>query len=96
MRLSRMTVLWIVRYVPPPVSANTAMRECCGAVRRTSVTAVKPDGRRNRDPPRYAGATVWLIAACSIMVALGHHLLGPVARRIVALGAVALAALPAS
>lgn len=44
--------------------------------------------------PRYAGATVWLIAATSVMVALGRGLLSPRARGTMALGAVALAALP--
>jgi hypothetical protein len=44
--------------------------------------------------PRYAGATMWLLAACSAMAALGTRLLAPRARRVIALCAVALAALP--
>jgi hypothetical protein len=44
--------------------------------------------------PRYAGATMWLIAAASVMVALGRFLLTGPARAAIALGAVALAALP--
>jgi hypothetical protein len=44
--------------------------------------------------PRYAGATMWLLAAQSVMVLLGSRLLGPVARRTAALAAIALAALP--
>ncbi len=44
--------------------------------------------------PRYAGATMWLLAACSAMVALGSRLLAPLARRVTAVVAVALVALP--
>jgi hypothetical protein len=44
--------------------------------------------------PRYAGATMWLLAACAIMAAFGGRMLGPFARRAMALGAVALVALP--
>ena len=44
--------------------------------------------------PRYAGATLWLLAAQSVMVALGGRLPRPAARRAIVVGAVALAALP--
>lgn len=44
--------------------------------------------------PRYAGATMWLLAACSVMVALSDRMLAPIARRVAALTAVGLAALP--
>jgi hypothetical protein len=44
--------------------------------------------------PRYFGATIWLLAAQSVMVLLGNRLLAPVVQRSIALGAVALAALP--
>jgi hypothetical protein len=44
--------------------------------------------------PRYAGATMWLIAAASVMVALGRFLLTGPARAAVAVGAIGLTALP--
>jgi uncharacterized integral membrane protein len=44
--------------------------------------------------PRYAGATMWLLAGLSVLVMLHGRLLGPLARRAAALGAVALVALP--